>query len=426
MNGLGAPDYVVHVCKVLRGAGYEAYVVGGGVRDALRGRVPKDWDVATDAAPETVLQLFPRTVPTGVKFGTVSVLVQAPEKDGYIEVEVTTFRGESGYADGRRPDEVHFLGRIEDDLVRRDFTVNAIAYDPGTGEIVDPYFGRRDLERRVLRAVGDPDARFREDGLRVLRAVRLATELDFTIHPLTGDGLRRNAAALEHVSRERIGEEWRRIMSSPAAGRGLLLLYEYELLPYVLPGGHAAERVEGAAGVLSRMYATASAAAASVEERLVAATATTLYCLGSPGVHRRWLLDLVYPKRLIRSVLAVAEVVDVLREAPELNDGALRRTLGKLGRTLIPVAALAWRGVQPADGSAVSAERIEAVAASGAPICTAELALNGHDVQRLLGVRGGAAIGETLDRLLEHVLARPEDNTRERLTRLVEQWHGDG
>lgn len=424
MKGLGVPDYVVHICAVLREAGCEAYVVGGGVRDALLGRIPKDWDVATDAAPEKVVQLFPRTVPTGVKFGTVSVLVEKPGRDGYIEVEVTTFRGESGYADGRHPDEVRFLARIEDDLVRRDFTVNAIAYDPGTGEIVDPYFGRADLERRVLRAVGDPDARFQEDGLRVLRAVRLATELGFDIHPLTGDALRRNAGCLQPISRERVGEEWRRIAASSAAGRGLHLLHKYELLPYVFAGEHDIGRIEVAARALTRVHEAAAERGASDADRMTAATAVAVYALGPSTLHRRWLLDLVYAKRTIRAVLAVLEFIAAAEAQAAPADGTWRRLLGKLGREHVSALALTWRGLRPMQSDEDAIARIEQLAASGDALTAGELAIDGHDIQCILNIPGSAAVGEMLEHLLEHVLAHPEDNTEGRLAAMVKARYG--
>ncbi|HTO96896.1 MAG TPA: tRNA cytidylyltransferase, partial [Myxococcales bacterium] len=159
------------VLRALRGAGHQAWLAGGAVRDLLRGKGADDFDVATDAVPEQVLKLFPKVVPTGIQHGTVMVL------SGDHKVEVTTFRGEGAYLDGRRPSSVTFLSDIDGDLARRDFTVNAIAWDPIAGVLRDPCSGAEDLNRRLLRAVGDPLARFREDGLRPLRAVRIACTL---------------------------------------------------------------------------------------------------------------------------------------------------------------------------------------------------------------------------------------------------------
>jgi tRNA nucleotidyltransferase (CCA-adding enzyme) len=165
----------LEVCRRLAAAGHTAHVVGGCVRDVLLGRPAKDWDVATSALPEEVQKIFRRTIPTGIAHGTITVLV------GKEHVEVTTYRGEGAYSDARRPDHVVFGVTLEEDLARRDFTVNAIAYDPLGDVLVDPFGGRIDLDARLLRAVGDPEARFREDGLRVMRAVRFAATLELAI-----------------------------------------------------------------------------------------------------------------------------------------------------------------------------------------------------------------------------------------------------
>ena len=178
------PADVLAVCRRLRGAGHEAHLVGGGVRDMLLGRPPADFDVATDAVPETVMELFGKNfaVPTGLKHGTVTVLTDtSPPR----HVEVTTFRGEGTYLDGRRPSSVTYVKSLAEDLARRDFTMNAIADDPLADAVSDPFDGRGDLTKGLIRAVGDPIARFREDGLRPMRAVRQAAQLGFGIDPPT-------------------------------------------------------------------------------------------------------------------------------------------------------------------------------------------------------------------------------------------------
>ncbi len=202
------PGPVRACCAALERAGHAAYPVGGCVRDTLLGRVPGDWDVTTSAPPEATLALFDRTVPTGLKHGTVTVLL------GGMALEVTTFRREGGYADGRHPDAVTFDATLEEDLSRRDFTVNAMALAPG-GAIVDPFGGRADLERRLIRCVGDPDRRFQEDGLRLLRAVRFAAQLGFDLEPDTAAALARNAHCLDRVSGERVKAELEKILLSP-------------------------------------------------------------------------------------------------------------------------------------------------------------------------------------------------------------------
>src|SRR5262245_15726153 len=195
------PGAVLAVCRRLRGAGHEAHLVGGGVRDLLLGRAPADFDVATDAVPEAVMDLFGKNfaVPTGLKHGTVTVLTDtSPPR----HVEVTTFRGEGTYLDGRRPSSVTYVKSLTEDLARRDFTMNAIAYDPLADAVSDPFDGRGDLAKRLIRAVGDPIARFREDGLRPMRAVRQAAQLGFGIDPPTQAAIEPTLDVFRKVSAE--------------------------------------------------------------------------------------------------------------------------------------------------------------------------------------------------------------------------------
>lgn len=205
------------LCAVLRGAGHQAYPVGGCVRDLLLGRTPGDWDVTTSALPQDVMGLFPRTVPTGIAHGTVTVLT------GEERVEVTTFRREGGYADGRRPDAVIFDVGLTEDLSRRDFTVNAMALGED-GEVIDPFGGRADLECRLIRCVGEPDRRFAEDALRLFRAVRFAAQLGFEIEGETAVAMGQNAHRAALLAGERVKAELEKILLSPQPQRvGLLI-----------------------------------------------------------------------------------------------------------------------------------------------------------------------------------------------------------
>jgi len=212
----------------LRAAGHEAYLAGGCVRDRLLGREPLDYDIATSAPPETVQALFPRTVPVGAQFGVVLVIA-----DG-MPVEVATFRSDAAYVDGRRPSAVHF-GSAREDALRRDFTINALFLDPLTGEVVDFVGGQADLRARIIRAIGDPRARIAEDRLRMLRAVRLAARLGFTIEPATHEAIRAAASTVTDMAAERIGDEIVKILTEGAARRGFELLAATSLLATVLP-----------------------------------------------------------------------------------------------------------------------------------------------------------------------------------------------
>lgn len=211
----------VKVCRILSEAGYQAYIVGGCVRDLLLGVLPKDWDITTDATPQEVMELFPKNIPTGLQHGTVTVCMGDGVENHF---EVTTFRIEGEYSDGRRPDEVFFVLNVEQDLARRDLTINAIAADPVTGTIVDPYHGREDLENEVIRAVGNPNARFQEDGLRIMRVARFAARFGYAVEGETFKGMQDNLETLKKVSRERITDELSKTLLTSNPSYGLQLL----------------------------------------------------------------------------------------------------------------------------------------------------------------------------------------------------------
>ncbi|HVN04594.1 MAG TPA: CCA tRNA nucleotidyltransferase [Bryobacteraceae bacterium] len=213
----------------LRAAGHQAYLVGGCVRDRLLGRPPEDFDVATDARPDRVTELFERSEQVGAHFGVVLV------RENTSQVEVATFRSDSGYSDGRRPDAVHFEDGPRQDVLRRDFTVNALLLDPATNEVLDFVGGREDLNRRVIRAIGDPEERFREDHLRLIRAVRFAARLGFEIEPVTMAALQQLHGLITTVAPERVRDEVTRILTEGGARRGFELLDQTGLLHDLLP-----------------------------------------------------------------------------------------------------------------------------------------------------------------------------------------------
>jgi poly(A) polymerase len=213
----------------LRDAGHQAYLVGGCVRDLLLGRAPKDFDVATDARPDRVSELFERSEQVGAHFGVVLV------RENTSQVEVATFRSDASYSDGRRPDAVRFEGNPRQDAMRRDFTINALLLDPDTNQVLDFTGGREDLRRRVVRAIGDPDERFQEDHLRLIRAVRFAARLRFEIEPATMAALQRLHGLIVKVSPERVRDELARILTEGGARRGFELLDETGLLGDILP-----------------------------------------------------------------------------------------------------------------------------------------------------------------------------------------------
>ncbi len=228
------PKEVSYVTKTLKKANFEAFLIGGCVRDLILNRTPADWDVTTNATPDEIITLFPHTFYEN-NFGTVGVVSDETEDERLKSIEVTTYRQEATYSDYRKPDQVSFSKNLEDDLKRRDFTVNAIAYDAEKESFTDPYSGKTDIEKRLLRTVGTPSERFSEDALRIMRAVRLSAELDFTIEENTEKAIQDMSHLLSKISMERIRDEFIRIILSDRPMEGLLLAKKLTILEQVLP-----------------------------------------------------------------------------------------------------------------------------------------------------------------------------------------------
>src|SRR5579864_9201739 len=250
---MGLKTFATSIVETLRQRGFQAYLVGGCVRDLVLGREPKDYDVATNATPEQVMGIFPETYAVGAQFGVV--LVPAPDGDGAsdvgmaepakaLAVEVATFRSDIGYSDGRHPDEVRFSQDPREDVARRDFTINGMLLDPESGEVLDFVGGRKDLHDGVIRTIGDPERRFAEDKLRMLRAVRFAARFEYAIEPATFAAIEKLAHEIQVVSRERVRDELTRMLTEGHARRAFLLLDESGLLREVLPEISAMKGVE--------------------------------------------------------------------------------------------------------------------------------------------------------------------------------------
>ncbi len=221
-------EQAVEIVRNLKREGFDAYFVGGCVRDFVRKVVPDDYDIVTSARPEQVMAIFPRTVAVGAKFGVISVIIDSHP------YEVATFRGDDAYVDGRRPSSIHFSNSRED-VFRRDFTVNGLLMNPETGEIIDYVHGLDDIKKKIIRTIGDPDRRFNEDYLRMLRAIRFAANLHYEIDPATKNAIAKHAAKITQISAERLQEELNKILTRPGARRGFELMAECKLLKEILP-----------------------------------------------------------------------------------------------------------------------------------------------------------------------------------------------
>ena len=436
------PAAVRDLLKTLWSAGHAGYVVGGSLRDTLLGRPAKDWDLATSALPEVTAALFPTAVYDNA-FGMVAVRIDDPSLD---EVEITTFRSDHDYADFRRPHRVEFGDSIELDLGRRDFTVNAIAWGADAGgetpRLVDPYDGRADLATRTLRAVGDPATRFGEDALRMLRAVRLAATLGFTIEPATLDAIRSHADLVTHLSGERIAQEMRLLLAADRPSVGLRLLAETGLLDHLSPvlarqRGVPQNKVPGED---LWDHTLRSVDAAPAEEPLIR-LAALLHDAGKPetmadgrfvghervGADRsRELLDSWHWPVAERDRVGHLIRHHMFGYTPRWSDAAVRRFIVKVGPAALDdlfrlrEADNVGSGLPPDAGRlAEFRQRVAAQLDSGAALDLRSLAVDGTDLMTEFGWKPGPIVGKTLQHLLDRVIADPTLNTRERLLSLA-------
>ncbi|MGH2474031.1 MAG: CCA tRNA nucleotidyltransferase [Candidatus Limnocylindrales bacterium] len=434
---LGAviPPAVQELLRTLWTAGFAGYVVGGSLRDLLLGRDVHDWDLATSALPEATVGLFEDAVYEN-KFGTVAVREDAVASG---EIQVTTFRSDHDYADYRRPHRVEFGDSIELDLARRDFTVNAMAWgsEPGaTPALVDPHSGRDDIASATLRAVGDPATRFREDALRMIRAVRLAATLDFVIEPATLAAITEHAELVRHLSGERIAMELTRLLAAPRPSVGLGLLHDTGMLAQLWPElarqrGVPQNKIDGEDLWDHTLRAVDAATTPTI--RLVA----LLHDIGKPSTMadgrfvghetvgadqaRRLLDDLrwAHPDR--------DRVVRLIRHhmfgyVPTWSDAAVRRFIAKVGPEMLEDLFLlreadnVGSGREPVpDGLAELRARVERELAAGVALDLHGLAIDGSDLIAELGLASGPVIGRILGKLLDRVIGDPTLNTRDRL-----------
>ena len=377
----------------LHAAGYAAYAVGGCVRDSLLGQTPHDWDLCTSATPEQVLELFGEAhcIPTGLQHGTVTV------KHGGELYEITTFRTEGAYSDGRHPDHVAFVPDVKEDLARRDFTINAMAYNAEEG-LIDPFGGQSDLAAGIVRAVGEPQRRFEEDALRILRLYRFAARFRFAIDPATGQAARALCRHLDCVSEERIAEELSRLLAAPAPGAYL----EAEVLAVIFPELDAAELPES-----RRILDALEPGMEHVPVRLAA-----LLCpLGEAGARAAL-------RRLKCSNALTGTVATLVREAAAGMPGAAltltaRRFLSRYDLATITDLTALCSAQHPEQAEAFAALQQEAARLVETNACCRinQLVVNGRDLMDA-GIRPGPGLRRVLDALLEQVLTERLPNEK--------------
>ena len=443
------PAYVTHVTEALESSGFEAYIVGGCVRDLILGRTPKDWDVTTNATPEEIIPLFTKAVYENT-FGTVAVIVpHETEADVTYTIEVTPYRKESGYSDSRHPDAVEFSKTIDEDLSRRDFTINAMAYSVSKNILLDMHKGQESLKDKVITTVGPAKDRFAEDALRMLRAVRFSAELGFAISHETSEAIVSQADSVTKLSNERIRDEFSKIIMSPSPALGITLLEKYGLLKHFLPelleGLGCEQKGEHIYDVYNHLLHALQHAADkgwSLEIRLSA----LFHDIGKPRT-RRWdgtkaggkgkytfyghevvgarmtqkiLERLKYPKKTSELIVSLVRQHMFFSDTEAISLSAVRRVVAKVGKENI------WTLMNIRECDRVGMKKVEAPyrlrkyhamidQVLRDPISVGQLAIDGQILISELHMKPGPRMGWILHALLEEVLDNPEKNTREYL-----------
>ncbi len=425
------------IIRTLNNKGYLCYLVGGSVRDLLLGKVPLEWDLTTDAEPKTVLKLFPKVVPTGIKYGTVTVILDDQT------FEVTTFRKDEKYVDGRHPINVKYTKKLEEDLSRRDFTINAMAYDPIKPELVDLFSGKEDLKRRIIRAVGDPEERFSEDGLRPIRACRFAAQLEFEIEKNTFSAIPKVLKVVKKVAIERVHDEFVKILKTKKPSIGLNCLNEAKLLDIFIPelvklmGVEQPKEFHKHDVYWHSLYACDYASDGNLVVRLSALFHDIAKPLCKEG-------DTFYDHDKVGAKMT-EEILKRLRFSNEItkaasnlvanhmfnyesswSDSAVRRFIRRVGvENLSNLFALRRADVAAMereisnDYLAELQKRIDKIIEEENALHVTDLKIDGKDVMRELKIKPGPRVGKILNDLLEEVIDDPALNTKKRLLELV-------
>ena len=458
---LKLPQTVEHVIKTLQKAGFQAFAVGGSVRDLLMGKETRGWDFTTNATPEQILELFPDSFYDN-QFGTVGIKIykstndkstnklgndqnEIPIEDIY---EITTYRSEEGYKDHRHPDKVTWGKTIEEDLARRDFTINAIACDGK--KLVDPYEGQKDIEAKLVRAVRDPNERFNEDALRCLRAVRFAATLGFTIEDKTADAIKANVSLITEISAERVRDEFLRILVAYHAADAILVLKNLGLLHYILPELEVAFATEQKSPKRHHIYDVGTHSVMAMKHcpspDPIVKLATLVHDLGKPKTFQKAPDGLItfYNHEVVGGRIAkrIAERLRLSRKQAELlyilvrwhqfsvderqTDAALRRFIRRVGKENLK-AILALRiGDRLGGGASETTWRLELYKkrleeVQEQPFTVADLTVDGYDVMKIFDVKPGPIIGKVLNTLFAEVEAGKLPNEREVLLARIEE-----
>ncbi len=433
------PKELKKVADIYADAGKQCWLVGGALRDGLMGRKSEDFDIATDAEPEETVKLFHRTIPTGIKHGTVTILM------GSHQFETTTFRTDGKYSDGRRPDEVNYTDDIREDLARRDFTINAMAWNLIDGGLLDPHGGKADLSSRIIRAIGVPDERFKEDSLRLIRACRFAAQLNFSIQKETLDAMLRTLDGIPSLSVERIWEEMKKIFASPRPSKAFSLFHRTRILPLILPELEICAGVEQKGRHLLDVFDHCLIACdVAPIGNLAVRTAALFHDIGKPlvksvddkdevifhkhdeasaeaaeNILRRYKTPNAFRERVVRLVRH-----HMFQYTSEWTDAAVRRFMSRAGLDILD-DLLALRladaaAVAPGQKASTAhlaelVSRVDGILEAESALTIGDLAVNGNDLIRELNLKPGPLLGTLLDYLLDCVIEDPSVNKKEKL-----------
>lgn len=442
------PAEIEKICKKLTDAGYEAAVVGGCVRDLFSGKEVSDWDLTTLAKPEEILKLFGGSFYNN-QFGTVGVPLESQSKR---IVEITTYRTEGSYSDSRHPDKVVWGTSLEEDLARRDFTINAMALRCAQGklELVDPYDGQADLKAKVIRAVGDADERFGEDALRILRAIRFATTLGFEIEPKTLASVAKNAGNIARISGERIREEIFKMVEPQGPDKGFFLAHESGVLKVILPELDVCFDVPQKSPKRHHVYDVGTHCVLSLKhcssKDTITRLATLLHDIGKAKVAKTIEgVRTFYNHEVVggRQVKDIANRLHLSREQKEKlfllvrwhqfsvnenqTDAAIRRFIRKVGLHNVEdmidlrVGDRLGGGLQQPESWRLKLFRQRIKEVLKKPFTVADLKISGHDVMKELGIGPGPKVGEVLDTLFEEVVDSKDKNNRDYLLKRIKE-----
>lgn len=408
------PKEIVHMIKTIEDAGFEAYAVGGCVRDSILGKQPEDWDLTSNASRDILEALFPDAAIVNRKLGVMRI------SEGEVTADIAAYRIDGEYKDYRRPETVIFTEEIDEDLKRRDFTMNAIAVSPDRG-IVDPYRGRKDIERKLIRGIGDPRVRFEEDALRILRAVRFAAQLGFEIDGDTLRAMKEKVDLLAFISVERIREELAKTVTAGNCGKGLALLIEIGALPYIL----GRDCMENAEGSEPKTLALLAENIGRAEPDLSLRLALLYLCFDRdralPAIELLgWSNEM---KKLLQYAVDLLEALDGIRDK-----AALKRFVSRFGlehyrylETLAEQRCRVWNLDE--GGLRLRRELFEEILENHEPVFIGDLAVNGSDLIEH-GIKEGVEIGRILNFLLDTVRENPEKNKKNLLIALAASFDG--